>query len=484
MSDKELCYLSAVEALERFKTRKLSPVELMQALISRAEAVEPRINAFPMTNFERALEQARAAEAKYMKTDGRPRPLEGIAVAIKDETAVKGARTTYGSLIFRDNIDTIDSGVVERLKRAGAIFHARSAAPEFSCAAICHSKLWGVTRNPWNPDYTPGGSSGGAAASLAAGTTTLANGSDIGGSIRIPASACGVVGFKPPHGRNPEDVPFNLDLYSHSGPLARTVADCRLMQNVISGPHPRDIASLRPKLRIPERRGDIKGWRIAYSLDLGYFEVDPEVARNTEATLQTFRDLGATVEPVDLGWTLACLSAAMNHLGHLFGAYIGQHLSRHRHELTDYARAFAEFADPGRAGGCRGARSDRHELRDQRRQGRPHDRLVHDLPLQHHEPLPGHVRAERLRRERRADRNPDRRPDLRRRQRVPRRRRLRSRPSLVGHAGAAAEALTGSGSNGHEQQLRQAKRPFTGPDGGDDDGAEGGGIASVARQPP
>ncbi|MDH3476158.1 MAG: amidase family protein, partial [Rhodospirillales bacterium] len=119
MSDNELCYLSAVEALERFKTRKLSPVELMQALIARAEAVEPRINAFPMTNFERAVEQARAAEAKYMKTDGRPRPLEGIAVAIKDETAVKGARTTYGSLIFRDNIDTIDSGVVERLKRAG-----------------------------------------------------------------------------------------------------------------------------------------------------------------------------------------------------------------------------------------------------------------------------------------------------------------------------------------------------------------------------
>ncbi|MDH3476488.1 MAG: amidase family protein, partial [Rhodospirillales bacterium] len=230
-----------------------------------------------------------------------------------------------------------------------------SAAPEFSCAAICHSKLWGVTRNPWNPDYTPGGSSGGAAASLAAGTTTLANGSDIGGSIRIPASACGVVGFKPPHGRNPEDVPFNLDLYSHSGPLARTVADCRLMQNVISGPHPRDIASLRPKLRIPEKLGDIKGWRIAYSLDLGYFEVDPEVARNTQAALQTFRDLGATVEPVDLGWTLACLSAAMNHLGHLFGAWIGQHLSRHRHELTDYARAFAEFAQTTTAADFMGA---------------------------------------------------------------------------------------------------------------------------------
>jgi amidase len=308
MSDDELCYLSAVEAIARFKARRLSPVELMRAVIARAEAVEPTINAFPMTNFERALEQARAAEARYMKADGRPRPLEGLAVAIKDETAIKGERTTYGSLVFRDHRDTVDSPSVERLRRAGAIFHARSAAPEFACAAICHSRLWGVTRNPWNPDYTPGGSSGGAAASLAAGSTTLANGSDIGGSIRIPASACGVVGFKPPYGRNPDEVPFNLDSYNHSGPLARTVADCRLMQNVLAGPHPKDIATLRPKLRIPETLGDIKGWRIAYSPDLGYFEIDPEVAANTESALDVFRELGATVEEVDLGWTLACLN--------------------------------------------------------------------------------------------------------------------------------------------------------------------------------
>ena len=343
MTDTELCYLSATDALARFKARTLSPVELLEALIARAEAVEPAINAFPMTLYDRALEQARAAEAKYMKTDGRLRPLEGIAVAIKDETAIKGERTTYGSLVFKDHRDEIDSPLVERLKRAGAIFHARSAAPEFSCAAVCHSRLWGVTRNPWNPDHTPGGSSGGAAAALAAGTTTLANGSDIGGSIRIPASACGVVGFKPPYGRNPEDLIFNLDYYSHSGPMARTVADCRLMQNVIVGPHPRDIVSLRPKLRIPELAGGLEGWRIAHSPDLGYFEVDPEVARNTEAALDVFRDLGATVETVELGWTLAALSAAMNHLGHLFGAWIGQNLSRHRHELTNYAIDFAEI---------------------------------------------------------------------------------------------------------------------------------------------
>jgi amidase len=350
MSDDELCYLSAVAAIAGFKARKLSPVELMQAVIARAEAVEPTINAFPMTSYERALEQARAAEARYMKTDGRLRPLEGLAVAIKDETAIKGERTTYGSLVFRDHRDVADSPATERLRRAGAIFHARSAAPEFSCAAICHSRLWGVTRNPWNPDYTPGGSSGGAAASLAAGSTTLANGSDIGGSIRIPASACGVVGFKPPYGRNPDDVPFNLDSYNHAGPLARTVGDCRLMQNVLAGPHPKDIATLRPKLRIPETLGGVKGWRIAYSPDLGYFAIDPEVAANTEEALDVFRDLGATVEEVDLGWTLACLSAAENHLNHLFGAWIAENLRDHRHELTGYARAFAEAAQHSSAG--------------------------------------------------------------------------------------------------------------------------------------
>ncbi|MDX1711487.1 MAG: amidase, partial [Rhodovibrionaceae bacterium] len=303
MGDTDLCYLSATDARAAFKARSLSPVEVMQALIARAEAVEPHINAMPMTYFERAMDHARAAESRFMRRNARIRPLEGIAVAIKDETAIKDEITTQGSLIHRNRRDAADDIVVERLRRAGAIFIGRTAAPEFSCVSFTHSRLWGVTRNPWNPDYTPGGSSGGAGASLAAGTTTLANGSDIGGSIRIPASACGVVGFKPPYGRVPEAWPYNLDFYCHEGPMARSVGDCGLFQNVIAGPHPRDIASLKPKLRIPEAFGDVKGWRIAVSMDLGYFRVDEEVRRNTEAALDVFRALGATVEPVDLGWT-------------------------------------------------------------------------------------------------------------------------------------------------------------------------------------
>ena len=343
MTDEDLCYLSAGEALARFRARTLSPVELMRAVIARAEAVEPKVNLFTIRHFERALEQARKAEARYAGSGAKPRPLEGLPVAIKDENQIKGDRTTSGSLIFKDHIGTTTSLSVERIIKAGGIVHARSTAPEFACAGVTHSRLWGVSRNPWNPDFTPGGSSGGAGGALAAGTTTLANGSDIWGSIRMPAACCGVVGFKPPYGRVPEDSPFNLDPYCHEGPMARTVADTALLQNVMAGPHPKDITTLRPKLRIPPKLDGIEGWKIAYSLDLGYFEVDPEVIANTEAALARFRELGATTHEVDLGWGPKTLTAASNHLGHLFGNMIATHLPRRREELTHYARSFAEF---------------------------------------------------------------------------------------------------------------------------------------------
>ncbi len=341
MSESELHYLPAADALARFKAKTLSPVELMRAVIARAEAVNPRINAFTYTFYDRALDQAKKAEARYMKTDGRVRPLEGIPIVIKDETAIKGERTTFGSLVYKDNIDTYTAPPTERIFKAGAIMHARSTAPEFSCCAVTRSRLWGATSTPWNLAYTSGGSSGGAAASLAAGTTTLANGSDIGGSIRIPASACGVVGFKPPYGRNPDASPFNLDWYNHSGPMARTVADAALLQNVLVGPHPADIATLRQKLKIPGKLGDIKGWKIAYSIDLGHIPVDPEVRRNTLAAIETFRDLGCTVEEVDIGWDRRAKQAAWAHLSGLFGAWVNQLLPEHEDKLTDYALDFA-----------------------------------------------------------------------------------------------------------------------------------------------
>lgn len=322
MDDRELCYLPAVEALALFRTKKLSPLELLRAQIRRSEEVEPHINAFTECYFEEALEKAAGAEGRYARGDARP--LEGLPIAIKDESEIRGKRTTQGSLVLKDHVSEQSAYVVERLERAGAIFHARTTTPEFCLLFQTFSRLWGVTRNPWNLEITPGGSSGGSAASLAAGTSTLASGSDIGGSIRQPASMCGLVGFKPPYGRNPENLPFSLDPFNHQGPLARNVADCALMQNAMSGPHPRDIATVRPKIDIPlDLDTDLRGWRIAYSIDLGYVEVEDEVARNTLELLEVFRSLGAGVEEVKLGWTADLDEAALHYYDHMMGAYIG-----------------------------------------------------------------------------------------------------------------------------------------------------------------
>jgi amidase len=344
----DLCYLPAAEALARFRSKSLSPVELMRATIARAEATHPKINAFTYRHFDEALALAKKAEAKYAR-GARTGALEGLPVGIKDESYIAGKPTSGGSLIFKDEIGRHTSPVNARIIAAGGIVHARTATPEFSSAAYCWSRLWGVTRNPWNPKFTPGGSSGGSAASLAAGTSALATGSDIGGSIRIPASACGVVGFKPPYGRNPDDPPFNLDFYCHTGPLARSVKDAILLQNVMCGPTPLDIATLKPKLRLPMDYAPIKGWKIAFSMDLGFYEVDKEVRKNTLAALEVFRSLGAEVEEVDLGWTHAALDAGLDYLAHIFGASLSRLLDGHSRKMTTYARQFAKLGRKSKA---------------------------------------------------------------------------------------------------------------------------------------
>jgi Asp-tRNA(Asn)/Glu-tRNA(Gln) amidotransferase A subunit family amidase len=345
----ELHYLPATRLLELFKLRKLSPVELLEAQIDRAWKAEPKINAFTQTFYDQSLVMARKSEARYMRPNARLRALEGLTVAIKDEGAVKGQRSTVGSLLLRDNVAEESDVFNDRILKAGAICHARTATPEFCCAAVTHSRLWGVTRNPWNRDYTPGGSSGGSGAALAAGTTTLASGSDIAGSIRIPASCSGVVGFKPPYGRVPETPGFNLDFYSHEGPLARTVGDVALLENVMAGPHPGDIASLRPKLVVPTSYGSICDWRIAYSLDLGYFDVDEEVRENTREALRVFESMGCRVQHVELDWTERSAKAAWDYLCHIFGAQVAPMLKTGGHLMTPYARAFAEQAKKSKA---------------------------------------------------------------------------------------------------------------------------------------
>ncbi|WP_445529172.1 amidase [Streptomyces cyslabdanicus] len=341
----DLAYLPAVEALRRFRDRSLSPVELMSAVIARAEAVEPKVNALAERTFEEALAAARDAEARYVGKGEPPRALEGLAVAAKEEQPIAGRRATDGSLVYQDQVAEETHPVVERIQAAGGIVHARTTTPEFSCAAFTQSRLWGVTRNPWNLEFSPGGSSGGSGAALAAGEATLATGSDIGGSIRIPASFTGTVGFKPPYGRVPAMTPFNLDTYCHDGPMARTVADCALLENVIAGPHPLDAVSLRPKLILPEQFESVEGLRVALSVTLGDWVVDPEVEANTRAVAEALRVAGAIVEEVEVSITRAdVFRAALIHFGSIFGPYITSIAAEHGELLTDYARDFAERA--------------------------------------------------------------------------------------------------------------------------------------------
>jgi len=340
MSKSDLCYLPATEAIENFRKKTLSPVELMQAVISQAEKTEPVVNAFSHTFFEHALTAAKKAEKKYL-SGKRTGPLEGLPVAIKDETEVKGQPCSNGSLTMKDYVANRTSVNNQRILRAGGIIHARTTTPEFSCAGYTHSKLWGITRNPWNRDYTSGGSSGGAAASLASGTCSVATGSDIGGSIRIPSATCALVGLKPSYGRNPDDPPFNLDVYCHTGPMARNVKDAILLQNVMCGPHASDIATLKPKQRLPIDYQSIKGWKIAYSIDLGMYEVENDVRKNTLRAVETFRSMGATVEEIELDWPKDVLQAGLNYLGHLFGTSMSYELKNNADLLTDYAREWA-----------------------------------------------------------------------------------------------------------------------------------------------
>ncbi|TCO57220.1 amidase [Actinocrispum wychmicini] len=312
----DLAYLPATEAIGMFRSGELAPIDLMQAVVQRAQASEPVVNAFTDLYFEDALNQARAAGERYARGDARP--LEGVPVAIKEEQPIAGLPWREGSTALRDNIATETHPIVERIMAAGGIVHARTTTPEFSCAGFTHSDLWGVTRTPWNLDYSAGGSSGGSGAALAVGSTTLATGSDMGGSIRIPASFNGVVGYKPPYGRVPSMPPCHLDHYCHDGPLARTVPDCALLQNVIAGKHPMDHVSLPapPPLAIK----GAAGLQVALCMTLGDYPVEPDVVEATHAAAGALREAGVKVDEIELPWTRAeIMAAAWAHYGSIVG---------------------------------------------------------------------------------------------------------------------------------------------------------------------
>jgi len=341
--DDTLGFQSAADCIKEFHTRSLSPVELVDALIARIERLNPRLNALADQYLEEARVLARHAETIYTRDPDTARPLEGVPVLVKDAQRIEGKRTTFGSLIFKDAVDSYSDPMIERLLEAGAIVLARTTTPEFCISGVCRSRAWGNTLNPFNKEFGPGGSSGGSGAALAAGFAPIATGTDIGGSIRIPASCCGVVGFKPPHGRNPDGPPANFDRYNHCGPMTRTVRDAAMVQNIVSGVHPRDHDSLRERVAIPDDLPSGKGLKVAWSVDLGYRPVDGDVRTNTHKVLDIFRDMGAKVDEVDLGWSDRCDEAAMHWYGAMhFGRQIIWHAREHADLMTDYALATAK----------------------------------------------------------------------------------------------------------------------------------------------
>lgn len=341
MSDDELCFMSATEALARFRDRSLSPVELTTAVIERAEAISATVNPLGDCYFDQAIARARVAEAKYAKPGGRPRRLEGVPLAVKDSSAVRGQRSTNGSMINKDNIDSQTEPAIERLLRAGATLFARTTCPEFCWLFTTHSRIWGVTRNPWRLDVTPGGSSGGSAAALAAGATTIATGGDSTGSIRQPASQCGVVGYKPPYGRIPLTAGASFDPYVQGGPMTRTVADAALMTSIMAGPHPLDHTSLARKLTLPAEPPGIAGLRIAVSFDLGHYQVIDDVRRETRAALDALADAGAEIVEVDLGDLGETIRLAHGAQEFMSAGAITEAVEKHGDLVSDYVPELA-----------------------------------------------------------------------------------------------------------------------------------------------
>jgi len=312
-SHNEICRMDAVTLAAHIRAKRVSPLEVIDAVLARMERLEPHLHAFCTPTPELARTEARRIEAEIMA--GRPSgPLAGVPLSHKDLILTKGVRTASGSLAYKDFVPDEDDIVVERLRAAGAIMIGKTNVPEFGYSPTGHNPAFETTRNPWNLALTPGGSSAGAAAAVAAGVGPLATGSDGGGSVRIPASFCGLYGLKASMGRIPlypgaRDERFpgvsGWESLEHIGPITRTVADAALMMSVAAGPDMRDRHSL-PRADfdwIECMRGELRGTRVAYSADWGYAAVDPEVRRIVARAVSVFeRDLGCVVEEANPGW--------------------------------------------------------------------------------------------------------------------------------------------------------------------------------------
>ncbi len=298
----ELYFHTATQLARGYRRGDFSPVEAINAVLARIDHCEGQLNAWRLVDKKRARAQAHASEKRWLK--GEPRGiLDGVPVAIKDVTETRVWPTRNGSLVPESHASTrVDAIVVERLKREGAVLLGKTQTPEFAWLGVTQSELHGITCNPWNTDWTPGGSSGGSGAAVAAGMTAIATGTDSGGSIRGPASFCGVVGFKPTFGRVPVWPASPLMGMEHCGPITRCVRDAALAFQVMAGGDSRDGSAIQrraPDVVARLERG-VKGLRIGFSPDLGLPRVDDEVRKITSQARRVFTSLGAVVSSVRL----------------------------------------------------------------------------------------------------------------------------------------------------------------------------------------
>lgn len=307
MRDDDIAWSSAVELVDAYRTHKLSPVEVTRTILDRIDELNPRLNCFCIVDHDRAMRDARASEARWMAN--APLGLvDGVPASIKDLILTRGWPTLKGSRTVdpAGPWDT-DAPATARLRESGAVLLGKTTTPEFGWRGSTDSPLGGITRNPWNLETTPGGSSGGASAAIAAGLGPLAVGTDGGGSVRIPAAFTGTVGLKAHFGRVPAYPSSPMGSVAHIGPHARSVADCALLLRVIAQPDARDWQSLPPTthdwshdVRVGARDHGIRGLRIAYSPRLGYVQyVDPRIEAAVAQAARQFRELGAVVEEVD-----------------------------------------------------------------------------------------------------------------------------------------------------------------------------------------
>lgn len=297
-----LLELSAVELRRRIGARTLSPVELLQACIERIEAVNPAVNAITATCYDRALDEARQAEAAVMRGDTLG-PLHGLPLGVKDLEDTAGLLTTYGSPNFRSQVPLHDNTLVARLRAAGAIVVAKTNVPEMGAGANSRNPVWGATGNPFNPTLNAGGSSGGSAAALACDMLPLCTGSDTGGSLRIPAALCGVVGFRPSPGLVPVDRrQLGWTPISVVGPMGRSVADASLQMAPtisIDGRDPLSYCADGAAFAVPGHV-DLGSLRVAYTEDFGVCPVDEDIRRVFRARMQSMRGLFRSLDAVSI----------------------------------------------------------------------------------------------------------------------------------------------------------------------------------------